>query len=348
MMAKLHHPNIVQFLGFAQFYEAGASQLCIVMELFQHRSVRCEPVPPPPLGGVSLSTLSRSPRAERVSPPSRSPRRLRTTSDTTRSRRRAPSPRRRSAASARRPAMAPVAQPPAFPIAEGVKVRRRPRRRPTAPTFAPAGRASRAARRALARCSPRRPLAGGALRARAARRSVQPSNFMLTNWLRVKLCDFGLSRLFERERGAQAGPDAARAARRAGGAPPSAATSTRRQTAAHALWRPGAAEAERAPTVKSRPRPTSSRSASSLVRLRARAPCIGGCRGAGFSPRSGGPAAPRGHAAPARRLDACWATEARARPPRPSSSSGGKPRDASSRMSCGARIFAPGPSRQMK
>ena len=43
MMAKLHHPNIVQFLGFAQFYEAGASQLCIVMELFQHRSVR----PPP-------------------------------------------------------------------------------------------------------------------------------------------------------------------------------------------------------------------------------------------------------------------------------------------------------------
>ena len=43
MMAKLHHPNIVQFLGFAQFYESGASQLCIVMELFQHRSVRLCP-----------------------------------------------------------------------------------------------------------------------------------------------------------------------------------------------------------------------------------------------------------------------------------------------------------------
>ena len=42
-MAKLHHPNIVQFLGFAQFYESGASQLCIVMELFQHRSVRLCP-----------------------------------------------------------------------------------------------------------------------------------------------------------------------------------------------------------------------------------------------------------------------------------------------------------------
>ena len=37
MMARLHHPHIVQFLGFAQ---ANASdELCIVMELFRNRSV---------------------------------------------------------------------------------------------------------------------------------------------------------------------------------------------------------------------------------------------------------------------------------------------------------------------
>ena len=37
MMARLHHPHIVQFLGFAQ---AGASdELGIVMELFLNRSV---------------------------------------------------------------------------------------------------------------------------------------------------------------------------------------------------------------------------------------------------------------------------------------------------------------------
>ena len=59
MMAKLHHPNIVQFLGFAQVYEAGASQLCIVMELFQHRSVRCEPVPPSsPWRCLAVDTLA--------------------------------------------------------------------------------------------------------------------------------------------------------------------------------------------------------------------------------------------------------------------------------------------------
>ena len=177
MMAKLHHPNIVQFLGFAQFYEAGASQLCIVMELFQHRSVRCEPVPPPPLGGVSLSTLSRSPRAERVSPPSRSPRRLRTTSDTTRSRRRAPSTRRRSAASARRwrwrSPICTTANRRSLFIETSRCGGGAARARPTAPTPSRSRTAERRLRRPRGARSPaarpRRPSDGGALRRASAR-----------------------------------------------------------------------------------------------------------------------------------------------------------------------------------
>ena len=48
-------------------------------------------------------------------------------------------------------------------------------------------------------------------------------------------------------------------------------------------------------------------------------------------------------------IDACWATEARARPTASELVEWWQDlEDASSRMSCGARIFAPGPGRQMK
>jgi serine/threonine protein kinase len=115
-MARLHHPNIVQFLGFATFLPDGSNdaQLGIVMELFKH-------------GALEDYVSRASPTAARWI---------------------APRLKRRFCSEM---AMA------------------------------------------LAYLHNRRP-------SFLVHRDIKPSNFMLTNSLRVKLCDFGLSRVFDRNR----------------------------------------------------------------------------------------------------------------------------------------------------
>ena len=183
---------------------------------------------------------------------------------------------------------------------------------------------------------------------------------MLTNSLRVKLCDFGLSRLFEkRDRGSPAGPDASagRALRAAGGAPPSADDFD--QTANCGTVRfmapEVAAEDERAPTVKySTAADVFSLGMVYSFVFERELPRIGGCTQprdylaalkAGRRPLHTN-VTPRAVRAV---IDACWATDARARPTASELVEWWQDlEDASTRMSCGARIFAPGPGRHMK